>query len=217
MVDLARSPARQLDRLAKVRGLPRPVEHSHGAEIVAATLRGLSASTDEFERQRPREPSPSQKFRADSLWAVAQILCTSRGIDPDLATSRQETSEFYVQHLSDEVPLRSSPDKRDAPGLLVKFRHLPSVVEPGRAMTLNLRLDIGPPRDQFCRRFGQRCSQNRFNLVKRHLDVFDCRWPLAKPLVQWQILSKLGLLGHQDFLQGEESGTVRTALKSSEN
>ena len=40
---------------------------------------------------------------------------------------------------------RSSSDKLYPPGSLVKFCYHPAIVKPGRAMALNLMLDIGPP------------------------------------------------------------------------
>ena len=47
--------------------------------------------------------------------------------------------ECFVYHMV------SGSNKLYPAGLLVKFRHLPAVVQPRRAMTLDLGLDIGPP------------------------------------------------------------------------
>src|SRR5262249_4700420 len=41
LIDLARSPVKSVEKLSRVRGLPRPVEHAHGTEIIEATQRGL--------------------------------------------------------------------------------------------------------------------------------------------------------------------------------
>ncbi|MGB7160498.1 MAG: HRDC domain-containing protein [Tepidisphaeraceae bacterium] len=95
LLDLSRSPAKSVDRLAKVRGLPRPVENEDGADIVAATLRGLAVPTASQPASRTVEPSPAERFRVDALWAAAQILCSGRSIDSALVTSRQEIGEFY--------------------------------------------------------------------------------------------------------------------------
>jgi ribonuclease D len=95
MVDLSRNPPRQIEKLSRVRGLPRPVEQQHGQEIIAAVLRGLGSSTRGGGSPRSVEPSPSDRFSADALWAAAQALCTGQSIDPALVTSRHEIGELY--------------------------------------------------------------------------------------------------------------------------
>ena len=95
LLDLSRSPAKSVDRLGKVRGLPRPVEQEDGADIVAATLRGLATPAAKLPASRTVEPSPAERFRVDALWAAAQCLCSGRSIDAALVTSRQEIGEFY--------------------------------------------------------------------------------------------------------------------------
>ncbi|HEX8524258.1 MAG TPA: ribonuclease D [Tepidisphaeraceae bacterium] len=94
LVDLSRNPVKDVQKLGRVRGLPRPVEAAHGAEIVAATLRGLSTSPAHLPPVRP-EPTPTERFRADALWAAAQCLCIGQSLDPALVTSRQEIGDFY--------------------------------------------------------------------------------------------------------------------------
>lgn len=95
LIDLARTPVKSLEKLARVRGLPRPVEAAHGAQIVQTTLRALELPADSLPTPREIEPSPADKFRADALWASAQCLAYGRGIDPSLLTNRQEIGEFY--------------------------------------------------------------------------------------------------------------------------
>ncbi len=95
LLDLSRSPIKSVDRLGKVRGLPRPVEHEDGADIVAATMRGLSTPAANLPASRTFEPSPAERFRVDALWAAAQCLCSGRSIDAALVTSRNEIGEFY--------------------------------------------------------------------------------------------------------------------------
>jgi ribonuclease D len=95
LLDLSRSPIKSVDRLGKVRGLPRPVEHEDGADIVAATLRGLATPTANLPASRTVEPSPAERFRVDALWAAAQVMCSGRAIDAALVTSRNEIGEFY--------------------------------------------------------------------------------------------------------------------------
>ncbi len=95
LIDLARSPAKSVEKLARVRGLPRPVEAAHGAHIVQTTLRALELPATALPTSRDSEPSPADRFRADALWASAQCLAYGRGIDPALLTNRQEIGEFF--------------------------------------------------------------------------------------------------------------------------
>jgi ribonuclease D len=95
LVDMARSPIRSLESLARVRGLPRPVESAHGQKIVDATARALAMKPQQWPSLRAEESSPREKFAADSLWAAVQGLCAGRDIDPTLVTGRQEIGELY--------------------------------------------------------------------------------------------------------------------------
>jgi len=95
LIDLARSPVRSFDKLSRVRGLPRPVEAKHGTTIVEATLRALSLPHDKMPSAKSIEPSPSERFRADALWAAAQTISAGKSVDPALVTNRQEIGEFY--------------------------------------------------------------------------------------------------------------------------
>jgi len=104
LIDMSREPIKAVEKLARVRGLPRPVEHSHGAEIVEATKRGLATPVDDMPQGRTIEETPTDKHRADALWAVAQCLCIGRKIDPDLVASRQEIGRLYRQILAGEKP-----------------------------------------------------------------------------------------------------------------
>jgi ribonuclease D len=97
LIDLARNPVKSLEKLDRVRGLPRPVEAAHGREIVEATQRGLATPPGKFPFARTVEPSPTERFRADAVWAAAQCICIGQGIDPALVTSRQEVGEFVRQ------------------------------------------------------------------------------------------------------------------------
>jgi ribonuclease D len=94
LVDLSRNPVKDVQKLDRVRGLPRPVEAAHGAEIVSAIQRGLATPPAHMPPARP-EPTPTERFRADALWAAAQCLCIGQSVDPSLVTSRQEIGDFY--------------------------------------------------------------------------------------------------------------------------
>ena len=95
MLDLARTPIKGVEKLDRVRGLPRPVEQAHGAEIVAATAKGLSTPVDDLPVARDIEPTPQQRFQTDSVYAAFLCLCAGQSIDPALVASRQEVSDIY--------------------------------------------------------------------------------------------------------------------------
>lgn len=95
LLDLARSPVKSVEKLNRVRGLPRPVESAHGADIVAAIARACALPPEQLPVVRQIEESPPEKFKADSLWAMTQCLSAGRGIDPSLVSNRQEAGELY--------------------------------------------------------------------------------------------------------------------------
>ncbi len=95
LLDLARTPVKAIEKLERVRGLPRPVEQAHGAQILAATAKGLAVPANELPEQKDFEPTPQQRFRADALFATMQCLASGKSIDPALVTSRQELGELY--------------------------------------------------------------------------------------------------------------------------
>jgi ribonuclease D len=94
LTDLSRNPVKDVEKLSRVRGLPRPVEAAHGAEIVSSIQRGLSTLPAKVVPVKP-EPTPTERFRADALWAATQCLCIGQALDPNLVTSRQEIGDLY--------------------------------------------------------------------------------------------------------------------------
>lgn len=104
LIDLSRNPAKSVDKLERVRGLPRPIEHAHGAEIVEATSKGLSFPTNDLPAQRTTEQTPTERFRSDALWAAAQAICAGNELDPAIVTSRQEMADFYHAIVSKNSP-----------------------------------------------------------------------------------------------------------------
>ncbi len=115
LLDLARSPVKSIDKLSRVKGLPRPVEQDHGPEIIAATTAALELPPEQLPVVRNFEPTPKQRFGADALWSAVQCLCAGRKIDPNLVSSRQEIGELYRT-------VSSSNDPADA-RLLQGWRH----------------------------------------------------------------------------------------------
>jgi ribonuclease D len=91
LIDLCRSPVKSMEKLSKVRGLPRPVETSEGANILAAIARGpLAGPIVGLVDNKGDEITPSQKFQADALWSACQAICHGAGVDPQIVTSRAE-------------------------------------------------------------------------------------------------------------------------------
>jgi ribonuclease D len=94
LLDLARNPVKSVDRLAKIRGLPRPVESAHGSAIVDATSRAFAVPNDELPVAKEPDLSAEEKFRAEGLWALSQAVCAGRSMDPALVASRQDVAEL---------------------------------------------------------------------------------------------------------------------------
>ncbi|HZL36353.1 MAG TPA: ribonuclease D [Tepidisphaeraceae bacterium] len=95
LLDLARNPAKSVEQLSRVRGLPRPVEHEYGNDIVEATARAMTLPPIHMPASRDPEAAPRERFRADAVFATAQCLCAGLSLDPALVASRQEVSEFH--------------------------------------------------------------------------------------------------------------------------
>jgi ribonuclease D len=94
LIEMARNPIRTKERFARVRGLPRPIEAEYGEKIIEATLHALSLPAAQIAEQPEREPTPTERFHSESLWAAAQTICAGQAIDPALATNRGEIVEF---------------------------------------------------------------------------------------------------------------------------
>ncbi len=95
LLELSREPMRDVEKLNRIRGLPRPVQADYGSEIIATIVHGMETSASSAV-VREAEPTPRQKFAADSLWAVLQCLCAGQSIDPNLVCSRQDLAEFHL-------------------------------------------------------------------------------------------------------------------------
>jgi ribonuclease D len=98
LIDIVRAMPKKHDQFSRVRGMPRPVIERHAETIFALVARGAAASVEGIESLRGHEPTPSQRFAADALWAAAQTICLSQSIDPAVVTSRNEIGELH-RHL----------------------------------------------------------------------------------------------------------------------
>jgi ribonuclease D len=105
LIDMSRSPIKSIDRLQRVKGLPRPVEAQHGQTIVQVTLEGLNNPPSNMPELGDREPSPTERFQSDALLAAAQAICFAKGVDSALVGSRADFAELFYR-LRDSV----SPD-----------------------------------------------------------------------------------------------------------
>ena len=74
LIDLSRNPVKSLEKLGKIRGLPRPVEHEYGQQILDATDRAMSLPPIHLPSTRESEMSPVERFRADAIFAAAQFV-----------------------------------------------------------------------------------------------------------------------------------------------
>ncbi len=146
LIDLSRNPVKSVEKLDRVRGLPRPVEHEHGQTIVDITQRAMSLPAPKLPVVRDNELPPPDRFRSDALWTAAQCLCAGQRIDPAIVVSRQDLSDFYraIKGGGDgsELPIMKGW-RRQAIGepLLKLFRG-----QTGAALKLDeglLRADIG--------------------------------------------------------------------------
>lgn len=104
LLDLARNPVRSIEKLSRVKGLPRPVEAAHGSQIVQTVDRAASLPSDQLPSIQSREETPAEKFRADSIWVAVECLSLGRGIDPDLVASRAEITQLHRQITNSETP-----------------------------------------------------------------------------------------------------------------
>jgi ribonuclease D len=145
VLELARTPVKSVEKLARIRGLPRPVELAHGSDIVAAVAKGAAVPHAQLPSTKQREETPAEKFRADSLWTATEALCFGRGIDPNLVASRAEVGQLY-RHLTtgeaaDDVRLLSGW-RREAVG-----ETLLSLVQRDGSLSMQWRegmLRVGP-------------------------------------------------------------------------
>jgi ribonuclease D len=94
LIDMARWPAETVEDLHRVKGLPRPVESKYGPAMIDAIKKAKALPSESWPALINYEPTPEEKFRADSVFFAAQALCAAQGIDPALVTSRQEVGEL---------------------------------------------------------------------------------------------------------------------------
>lgn len=113
LVGLAKRQPTTAAELHTFAGLPRPVEQAYGGELLEAVQKGQQGAP--LERDEPRRPEPpAQRVAIDSLWALIQSFCHSRGIDPALVANRHE-----VRRLLDDA---SAPGRFESGPLMQGWR-----------------------------------------------------------------------------------------------
>lgn len=145
MIDLARNPVKSVDKLDRVRGLPRPVESQYGGQIVEITAKALALPSDQLPPTRENEPTPQEKFRTDSLWAVAQCLAAGQSMDVAVATNRQDVNDLYQY-------LVGHGDERVPHPLLVGWRHQALGQTLSDLLRGNARVELAWPQGSLCSR-----------------------------------------------------------------
>lgn len=101
LVSIARRPPRDVERLAAVRHMPRPIAEQYGSKLLDVIEAGKQADPVE-KPELHEEPTLKDKFRTDAAWSVVQALCHCQGLDPDLVVSRREVEVFLRQAISGE-------------------------------------------------------------------------------------------------------------------
>ena len=89
LVAMARHPAKHVDDLDTIKGLPRPVEYTYGPQIVEATARALALPKDQWPAGEPGE-SESMHDRVDKILTAIAAFCTERSIAPSLVATRKD-------------------------------------------------------------------------------------------------------------------------------
>lgn len=91
---IARDPKVSEHRLI-ARRLSEDVLRAHGERLRMAIKRGLQLGAETAATPIAPRLSPSEEFRSDSLWIVAQSLAVSQSISPALAVNHRETDALY--------------------------------------------------------------------------------------------------------------------------
>ena len=91
LVAMARYPATATADLARIKGLPRPVELKYGRQFVEATARALALPEDRLPPSGPKPPSRHQTG-TEEVWTRLCQFCQERTIAPTLVSSPREVA-----------------------------------------------------------------------------------------------------------------------------
>lgn len=108
LMELARRPIKEIADLARVRGLPRPIEKQFGQAILDTTNAGRAASVDDLKQGQWIEDTAEHRASVDALWTKVQSACAERGIDAAVVTSRREVGRC-VRRIAETQSLTDEP------------------------------------------------------------------------------------------------------------
>ncbi|MDG2424238.1 MAG: HRDC domain-containing protein [Phycisphaerales bacterium] len=110
LMGLLKKRPQNLEDLAAMPGMPRPVSSQHGSNLLAAIQ---SDEMPPMSAPRPRlaEETVEQRMTIDGLWAAITAASLATGISPALLTSRAPIAKWCLDH-PEENPL----DLPDLPG-----------------------------------------------------------------------------------------------------
>lgn len=98
VVRLAKEHARSVDRLASVKGLPRPFVDRYGAEVIEVTAHAMELPPPKRGTYALPDETPLDTVQIDSLWAMVSTYCLGRGVAPALVGNRRVVAEFHFRH-----------------------------------------------------------------------------------------------------------------------
>ena len=110
LVDMARWPPKTVADFSRIKGMPRPVKHRFGDQIIAAISRALSEPVP-ADLKRTNRPDRKRYDRdgdrpvVESLWKQVHDLAVKRGIDPGIVTSKKEITRRRARLLNGDTDL----------------------------------------------------------------------------------------------------------------
>jgi ribonuclease D len=108
MIDLARQPPKTIDKMQGMRMLPRPTVQAYGSAILKAVESALATPREKMPKPDRHEPGPTERFKADAIFALVSALSFGQSIDVSLVASRADVTDF-VRILGDEKARQSHP------------------------------------------------------------------------------------------------------------
>lgn len=133
LLEIARTPPRDLDGFSRIRGLSRPLVKEIGPAIIELARKAI-ATPAEIPVALKLEETATGRFQTDSIWAAAQAICFGQGVDPSLAASRNDVAQF----------LRALHEKAEADHKLMRGWRRELLGEPlSRLLRGELKMELG--------------------------------------------------------------------------
>ena len=93
VLEMARHPVKSVMELDRIKGLPRPVESTHGQHLLELTETALQAPPPKLPRFRHFDPE-HYRGQIETLLAAIHERCKAVSIEPTVATSKKEVTLF---------------------------------------------------------------------------------------------------------------------------